>query len=143
MRMQRDDLVVSSAGTKDLAELEELYSEACGYFKFDKQLPLCTPTEFLRGIKYPKTGEPENFEMLTIRLNDMLIGYAMVYRDFPGKRYVELLSLYIGEPARCSGFGTQAAKMICRYFYETGYAAVRVSVSLRNWAALRRSGSSA
>lgn len=137
MKLRYDDMTVESAKKQDLAELEELYSEACGYFKFDKPLALCSPSDLLDSRNLPFEGEPENFELLTVRVGEMLIGYALVYRDFPEKQYVDLLTLYIGEPARGGGFGTKTAKLLCRYFYESGYETMRVTVSLRSWPGLR------
>ncbi len=137
MRLRREEMCVESARQEDLHELEELYSEACGYFKFDKPLAMCSPTDLLHSRRLPFGGEPENFELLCIRVAGMLIGYAVVYRDFPAKTRVDLLTLYIGERARGGGFGTQTAQMLCRYFYESGYETMRVLVSLRSWAGLR------
>lgn len=137
MKLRHGELILASAGNEDLPELEQLYGEFCGGHISGASYELCSPGEFLRGEKMPREGQPENFELLTVRINEMLIGGIMLYRDFPGKGYVEILSLYIGQPARCSGFGTKAAKMICRYFYESGYAAVRTAVPLQSWGGLR------
>ncbi len=130
-------MMLASAGIEDIPELDALYSEACRILPPEEQAKLFSPEAFIRGENYPEQGDPENFEMLTIRINDMLIGYVMLRRDFPGKDHVEILSLYIGELARGSGSGSMAMKMICRYFCQSGYAAVRTWVSLRGLAGLR------
>ena len=137
MKIRSDELTIATATKNDIPELDELYVEACGFFKFDRQPPLREPAECLRGGDLPQGGRPENYDLLTIRINGMLIGYASVYRDFPGKEYVDLSLLYIGEPARGCGFGTRAAELICNYFYEAGYECIRITVSLRSWGGLR------
>lgn len=137
MKIRCGDVTIATARKKDLAELEELYVEACGYFKFDRDVPLRSPEVCLAGGDLPEGGLPENYELLTMRVNDMLIGYAAVYREFPSKTAVHVPVFFIGAPARGSGFGTLCAQMLCRYFYETGYDCIRTCVSLRNWSALR------
>lgn len=137
MKIRCGDITIATAKQSDLAELSELYSEACGYFKFDTASTLRSPEVCLAGGDLPAGGVPENYELLTMRINDTLIGYASVYREFPSKTVVHVPFFFIGAPARGSGFGTMCAQMLCRYFYETGYDSMRTSVSLRNWGALR------
>lgn len=137
MKIRCGDITIATAKQGDLEELNEIYSEACGYFESDTASPLLSPEVCLSGGDLPEGGVPENYELLTIRVNDMLIGYTSVYREFPSKTTVHVLFFFIGAPARGSGFGTLCAQMLCRYFYETGYESIRTTVSLRNWGALR------
>ena len=137
MKIRCGDIIIATAKQGDLAELNELYGEACGYFKFDTSSALRSPEVCLAGGDLPAGGVPENYELLTMRVNDMLIGYTSVYREFPSKTVVHVPFFFIGAPARGSGFGTLCAQMLCRYFYEAGYDCIRTSVSLRNWGALR------
>ena len=138
MRIHSEEITLTSAHDDDLVELDELYAEACGFFNDEWPLPLHTPAECLSGSDLPEGGLPENYELLTIRINGMLIGYTAIYRDFPGKEYVDISFIYIGERARGCGFGTRAAGLLCTYFAQAGYRRMRVhGVSLRSWGALR------
>ena len=137
MRLQNDEVIVTTATAEDLEELQELHKEACGYFKFDTERPLTTPKECLERGELPENGKPENYELLTIRINDTMIGYIGVYREFPSRNAVHIMSLYIGQSARGFGFGSRVMELVCRYFYETAYRSICARVSLSNWGALR------
>jgi len=80
---------------------------------------------------------PENLEHLALSVGTVTVGYAAVYRDFPGKNFVELLFLYIAPAARRMGSGTRAIKVITDYFTQTGYDVMRVRVGIDERDALR------
>ncbi len=137
MKIHSGEVYLSSALKSDLPELTELYNEASEFFGEDFPASMHSPEGCLLGLDLPKDGVPENYELLTIRVNDILIGYTTLYRDFPAKDYVDLKLMYIGEPARNRGFGALAAKMIFDYFNGAKYGCIRINVPLRNWGALR------
>ncbi|MBE6754621.1 MAG: GNAT family N-acetyltransferase [Ruminococcaceae bacterium] len=137
MYIKHNALTIASAEEGDLPELEALYREACGYLKFDTERPLCPPAQCLSGGELPMGGTLANYDLLTIRVGDTMIGSASVYRDLPNTRNVRLLSRYIGQPARGFGSGTQAMEMLRGYFLSTNYETMTARVPLRSWGALR------
>ncbi|MBE6765340.1 MAG: GNAT family N-acetyltransferase [Clostridia bacterium] len=137
MKLLLGDIILTTSQEKELSELDALYGEACGYFKFDSARPLIHPRSCMRGGDLPPGGKPENYELLSIYVGGVMVGYAALYRDFPGKQSVQIPLLFISEKARRCGFGTTIVRALKQYFYETGYHNLRVLVSLRNWGALR------
>ncbi len=114
------------------SELEDIYQAACaesGNFED-------------RGGDYRRRGllpgqggqidsrRPENLEHLALSVGTVTVGYAVVYRDFPGRSFVELLYLYIAPPARGMGNGTRTLAALSVYFARTGYASMRARIGL-------------
>ena len=121
------------------SELEDIYQAACAE---------CDDFGG-RGDDYRRRGllpgqggalnprQPENLEHLALSVGTVTVGYAAVYRDFPGKSFVELMFLYIAPPARGTGSGTRAMENLSRYFAQTGYGTMRVRVGLDEREAMR------
>jgi len=65
------------------------------------------------------------------------VGFVTLYRDFPGKSFVELLFMYIAPAARRMGSGTRALDALSSYFYESGYGTLRARVGLDERDAMR------
>ena len=140
-------MIISSDGELKLTtveggfppELEDIYQCACAEFgDFENR-----GGDYRRRALRPGQGgtlnprQPENLEHLALSVGTVTVGYAAVYRDFPGKSFVELLFLYIAPPARRTGSGTRAIKELSRYFAQTGYASMRVRVGLDEREAMR------
>jgi|GEM_PF-1607408 len=121
------------------SELEDIHQLAClefGGFEgrgaaFERRALLPGQGSVLNPYK------PENLEHLAISVGTVTIGYAAVYRDFPGKSFVELLFMYIAPAARRLGSGTRALQALSSYFAQTGYAVMRTRVGLDERAAMR------
>lgn len=137
MVLEKGEVRVITTRESELEELESLYCEACGYFKFDEHRPMLSPAACFRGADLPAGGKRENYELLSIYISSVLVGYVAVYRDFPAKTSVQIMFVYISEPARRCGFGSVVCEELCRYFYEAGYMSMRALISLRNWGGLR------
>lgn len=138
MKLQLDcGIIVKTSLESELPELDDLYCEACGYFKFDSARPLIHPKSCMHGGDLPPGGRPENYELLSIYVGGVMVGYLALYREFPSKEMVQIPLLFISERARRCGFGSIIVKSLKQYFYETGYRSMRILVSLRNWGALR------
>lgn len=121
------------------AELETIYQAASEHFGgFDDKGAAVAR----RGL-CPGEGEkldslrPENLEHLAIAVGTVTVGYMTVYRDFPYKSYVEVVFMYIASAARCMDNGRRAIEAAARYFYESGYASMRVCVGIDERDALR------
>jgi len=120
-------------------ELEDIYQLAtaeCGGFGGRGEV-------FSRRGLRPGQGavlnpsKPENLEHLALSVGTVTVGYIALYRDFPGKSFVELLHMYIAPAARRLGSGTRALAALSKYFYETGYGTIRVRVGLDERDAMR------
>ena len=133
MQIVRDGLRIVTAKKDELEELDAIYSEACGHYKFDCARPILPPTVCLTKGDIPNGGKRENYEMLSIYLSGVLVGYTSVYRDFPGKRAVQLMFFYISDACAESGCRRAAAEMMIDYFRDAGYGCMRILLSLRNW----------
>lgn len=80
---------------------------------------------------------PENLEHMALSVGTVTVGYISVYRDFPGKSFVEVLFMYIAPAARRMGSGTRALEALMKYFAQTGYGVMRVRVGLEERDAMR------
>ena len=140
-------MIISSDGELKLtpveggfsSELEDIYQCACAEFgDFEGR-----GGDYRRRGLLPGQGavlnarQPENLEHLALSVGTVTVGYAALYRDFPGKSFVELLFLYIAPPARRTGSGTRAMETLSRYFAQTGYDSMRVRVGLDEREAMR------
>lgn len=95
-----------------------------------------------RGLRPGQGGalnarKPENLEHLALSVGTVTVGFVSLYRDFPGKSFVELLFMYIAPAARRMGSGTRALNALCEYFYEAGYGSLRARVGLDEREAMR------
>lgn len=131
-----DNIRIKTSAWNEISELEDLYGQAMGQLGFDRLQPPVSPRKFLRGVD-AAAEHRENYELLSVYVTDMLVGYIALYRDFPAKQYARIIFIFIAEAARRQGFGEQTLAALCRYFYEAGYKTMRVTVSLRSWGALR------
>ena len=121
------------------AELEDIYQLASADFG---GFSGCGAAMQRRGLR-PGEGsrlnaaKPENLEHLALSVGTVTVGYAVLYRDFPAKDFVEVLMLYIAPAARSMGSGTRALEALSGYFYEAGYRTMRVRVGLDERDAMR------
>lgn len=136
MRIVSQELRIITSSMDELEELDAIYSEACGHYKFNGARPIVPPAVCMEEGDLPSGGRKENYELLSIYVSGVLVGYASVYRDFPGKRAVQISFFYISSASRDAGYDLSAARQLVGYFRDTGYAAMRVLVSLRSWTEL-------
>lgn len=140
MRISSDgELVLTPVDGGFSSELEGIYQAACAEFG---DFEGCGADFRRRGMRPGQGAElnprkPENLEHLALSVGTVTVGYAALYRDFPGKSFVELLFLYIAPPARRTGSGTRALEELSRYFAQTGYASMRARVGLNERDAMR------
>lgn len=122
-------LSLSGVDKSELSSADELYAMAleCSE-ETGRSFP--SPAECLRGAELPEDGQMENYELLLISIAEIPIGYMSVYRDFPYKAYVSIPFMFIAKPARGLGNGSAALEAVARYFYESGYGALRAELSL-------------
>lgn len=121
------------------SELEDIYELASAEFRdFAGQGAVFAR----RGLR-PGQGatlnaaKPENLEHLALSVGTVTVGYIALYRDFPGKSFVELLFMYIAPAARRMGSGTRALAALSGYFYEAGYGTLRARIGLDEREAMR------
>lgn len=142
MRLSSGEIVVKSSEKSELAELDMLYGEAMEFEGFDRLTPPADPAKILRGGSssvFP--DEPLfdrcNCDLLSVYISGMLVGYVLLYRDFPGKRFVSVRTFYVAGAARGKGFGGRILEGLVKYFSAAEYGSLRARVSPRNWDALR------
>lgn len=125
MKFRYGDYILASAEKNDISELSELFCEletADGHGRADyfSSIETFVSNDFLTD------GPAENYELLTLRVCEMLVGVILIYRDYPAKSFIEFKSIYVGRLARRKGCGTTAVKMLCHYFRDSGYKSARV-----------------
>lgn len=120
-------------------ELEDIYELAAADFaRFSGQGAVMAR----RGLR-PGQGreinasKPENLEHLALSVGTVTVGFVTLYRDFPGKSFVELLFMYIAPAARNMGSGTRALAALSDYFSAAGYCSMRTRIGLDERDAMR------
>jgi len=118
----------------ELESLNKIYGSACKYFKSIDPDPQGTPPEkcITQGC-LPSNGKIENYRILSIYLDNTIIGYCDYYLSYPDEKTVYISFLYIDELYRNNGYAAQVVQEIFGTVRELGYKRVRLTVSLKNW----------
>jgi len=140
MIISRDgELVLTPIEHGFTAELEDIYQLACSDFgNFSGRGAVMNRRGLLPGQgAVLNASKPENLEHMALSVGTVTVGFVTLYRDFPGKSFVELLFMYIAPAARRMGSGTRALDALSSYFYESGYGTLRARVGLDERDAMR------
>lgn len=139
MIISQDGELVLTPTDEFTSELEVIYAQAQsefgGFF--------CSGAVMQRRSLRPGQGrelnphKPENLEHLVLSVGTVTVGFVTLYRDFPGKSFVEILFMYISPAARRMGNGSRALQALSSFFSAAGYGSMRVRVGLDERDALR------
>jgi ribosomal protein S18 acetylase RimI-like enzyme len=122
----------------DIAPLERIHAEACAFFAALSGAPDARPKSIADALAHgdlPPGGTIENFELLTVRTGEKLVGYAETYRGYPSTDTGYIGLLYLTERGR--GLGASAAEELLARFRRANLAQARLGVLLTNPRALK------
>lgn len=133
MKITNENLILQSSTFSELEKLNNIYSEACDYFSFDKNHIITKPIDCLTIGDLPPNGTKDNFENLSIYEGDNLIGFMSIYKGYPSKNTTYISFLYISGKERYKGYGKRIVDIISAYSKENKFVNIRIAVLLRNW----------
>ena len=138
-------LIMTIAKQNDLPALEEIEKECNEYFVFDPP----NAAEYNRSLRecltigdiIPDVSEENynknNYVLLCIWQNDVLIGWLAYYLEYNQKDTAYLSLLYIKNSYRASGIGAEIVEALTQKLAEAQYKTIKTHCSLRNALALR------
>lgn len=125
------------ATPENLPQLQSLYEEACACFAYDPGHGPTPPDVCLASGDLPPGGDREHFSLLGVWVAGTLSGYLTLYRGYPDSRTAYLAFLYMADAVKGGGVGSRVVQLLSQQLAMEGYAALRLCVSLKNWAGLR------
>ena len=137
MKIINKNLILQSSTFSELEKLNNIYSEACDYFSFDKNHMITKPIDCLTIGDLPPSGTKDNFENLSIYEGDNQIGFMSIYKGYPSKNTAYISFIYISQKGRYKGYGKRIVDIISSYSKENKFVNIRISVSLKNWDGLK------
>lgn len=137
MKIINENLILQLSNFSELEKLNDIHSEACVYFSFDKNHIITKPIDCLTIGDLPPNGTIGNFENLSIYEGNNLIGFMNIYKGYPLEKILYITFIYISEENRYNGYGKKIVDIIFAYSKENGFTSIRVAVSLKNWKGLK------
>ncbi|MBP2638485.1 MAG: hypothetical protein H6Q72_4392 [Firmicutes bacterium] len=137
MKIVNGNITLKSSIFNELERLNNIHSEACDYFSFDKNHTITKPKDCLTKGDLPPNGTKDNYEILSIYERDNLIGFITMYIGFPFEKEIYICFIYISNKSRYKGHGKKIIDVISAYFKKNKFESIRISVSLKNWNGIR------
>lgn len=131
------EIALIPADSTHIEALNAVYEEAAAYFCFDPGHTITAPRDCMEAGDLPPNGIRKNFRILCCYVGDSLSGYLTFYEGYPSGEDAYICFFYLRECVKHKGVGTAAVQLLSEYFRSRGFAKIRVSVSLKNWSALR------
>ncbi len=133
----KENIIIKASDISELDDLNNIYSEACEYFRFDKNHKITSPKDCLTIGDLPPNGDRDNFEILSIHDNNKIIGFITLYKGFPTDETLYICFMYIANKNRCNGYGYSIIDNLSSYFKDRNFKSIKISVSLKNWYGIR------
>lgn len=132
------DVTLKPSCMEEVEQLNLLYESACTFFKEIQPNCQLTPPEIcIKQGCLPPNGVFENYQILSIYVDEQLIGYCDYYMGYPDDKTVYISLIYISEGHRKRGYANQVVNILVGRFLEKGYENVRLIVSLKNWIGIK------
>ena len=137
MRIYVDNLLLQSSTLDEIDELNCIYNEACDYFRFDPMHNISSPLMCIQEGDLPPGGIKANFDIISCYMENTMIGYLTIYKGYPTEDTFYIGFIYLLNSDKHQKIGSKIVSFFCFYFKRQGFMKSRVSVSLKNWDALR------
>lgn len=137
LNMAMEDIFLLPADSTHMEVLNAVYEEAVAYFCFDPGHAITTPKDCMEAGDLPPSGIRENFHILCCYVGGSLSGYLTFYEGYPEEDAAYICFFYLRKAVKRRGVGTAVVQLLSEQFRNREFAKIRVSVSLKNWSALR------
>ncbi len=137
MKLAFENIVLKSSTIKELNELDNIYKEACDYFKFDINHEIIHPKICIEEGDLPPNGSKDKFEILSCYINEILSGYITVYKGYHDDTTIYICFIYLVDLVKGQGVGNKIINYLCKVFKKDGFSNIKLSVSLKNWDGLK------
>lgn len=133
MQFTFDNITVKPCTLDDVDALQAIISQQDAFFgSQDVGLHMASAYDCLTKGSLPPNGRKEKYHMLGIYCNGSMCGNLEYYEGYPENDTAYLSLLYLAEPMRGRGVGTEICRQVFSRLAAQGFARVKLAVSVRN-----------
>jgi ribosomal protein S18 acetylase RimI-like enzyme len=132
-------LIIEDLTLELVPKVQELYEASKYIGEWDGNLerkPDYIMNCFIDG-DLPPNGIKDKFKIQTIKRFESIIGYITIYHGFPHNDTVYVAFMYLEKSFQKQGNATEVIKGLINELKHLNYRAIRLSVALKNWSAIR------